>query len=50
MVRECQVIGRIEEVGARLRERAAAGADLQMLYMPPGSPAEVGKWLEAVMK
>ena len=50
MVRECQVIGPIEEVGARLRERDEAGADIQMLYMPPGSPAEVGKWLEAVMK
>jgi len=50
MVRECQVIGPIEEVAPRLRERSDAGADLQMLYMPPGSPAEVGKWLEAVMK
>jgi len=50
MVRECQVIGPIDEVSARLRERDEAGADIQMLYMPPGNPAEVGKWLEAVMK
>src|SRR5690606_7278820 len=50
MVRECQVIGPIEEVAERLRERSDAGADIQMLYMPPGTPAEVGKWLEAVMK
>ena len=50
MVRECQVIGRMEEVREQLQARDDAGADIQMLYMPPGNPAEVGKWLEAVMK
>lgn len=50
MVREIQVIGTIEEVREQLRERSDAGADLQMIYMPPGNPTEVGRWLEAVMK
>ena len=50
MVRECQAIGTLEEVRDQLKARDAAGADIQMLYMPPGNPAEVGKWLESVMK
>ncbi|MEX2032257.1 MAG: LLM class flavin-dependent oxidoreductase [Dehalococcoidia bacterium] len=49
MVRECQVIGDIEAVRSQLKERSALGADLQMLYMPPGDPKEVGRWLESVM-
>ena len=50
MVRECQAIGTLEEVRDQLKARDAAGADIQMLYMPPGNPAEVGKWLESVIK
>ncbi|MGE3962408.1 MAG: LLM class flavin-dependent oxidoreductase [Dehalococcoidia bacterium] len=50
MVRECQAIGTLDEVRDQLRARADAGADLQMLYMPPGNAAEVGRWLEAIMK
>lgn len=50
MVRECQVIGPIEAVREQLQERSALGADLQMLYMPPGDPKEVGRWLESVMR
>lgn len=50
MVRECQVIGSMEEVREQLQARADAGADLQLLYMPPGNTAEVGRWLEAVMR
>ncbi|RJQ13026.1 MAG: LLM class flavin-dependent oxidoreductase [Dehalococcoidia bacterium] len=50
MVRACQVIGSIDEVRAQLKERAALGADLQNLYMPPGDAKEVGHWLESVLK
>jgi alkanesulfonate monooxygenase SsuD/methylene tetrahydromethanopterin reductase-like flavin-dependent oxidoreductase (luciferase family) len=50
MVRECQVIGSIDEVREQLRERSELGADVQMIYMPPGDAAEVGRWLESVMK
>lgn len=49
MVRSCQVIGSIEEVREQLQQRSELGADVQMLYMPAGSPADVGHWLEAVM-
>ena len=49
MVREIQVIGPIESVREQLRERAELGADLQMLHMPQGSVAEVGRTLEALM-
>lgn len=49
MVRACQVIGSIEEVREQLRERAAL-VDVQMLYMPPGDPIEVGRWFESVMR
>ncbi|ETW96030.1 MAG: hypothetical protein ETSY1_28225 [Candidatus Entotheonella factor] len=50
MLRSCQVIGPIEEVREQLRERAELGADLQMLYMPPGDPAQVGRTLESFMR
>ena len=46
MVREIQVIGTMPEVQDRLRERAENGADLQIVYMPKGTPAEAGKALE----
>ena len=49
MVRACQCIGSIDEVREQLRERAAL-VDVQMLYMPPGTPAEVGRWFESVMR
>ena len=45
-----QVIGPIEEVRARLAERARLGADVQMLYMPPGDPPAVGRALEALLR
>ena len=50
MVREIQVIGTPEEVGAQLNERAAMGADIQMVQMPAGSPAEAGARLEAYLQ
>ena len=50
MVREIQVIGSIEEVGEQLAERAVLGADLQMVQMPAGSPAEAGTRLEAYLR
>ena len=50
MVREIQVIGPVESVREQLQQRADLGADIQMLYMPQGSVAEVGKTLEALMK
>ncbi len=50
MLQACQVIGSIEEVRDQLKERADLGADIQMLYMPPGDAAEVGRTLEAMMR
>ena len=50
MLRACQVIGSLEEVREQLRERAELGADIQMLYMPPGDAVQVGKTLEALMR
>ena len=50
MVRSIQVIGRLEEVRAQLRERAELGADLQMLYVPPGTPIEAGRFWETLLK
>ncbi|MBK32347.1 MAG: hypothetical protein CL771_01665 [Chloroflexi bacterium] len=49
MVRECQVIGSIEEVRAQLHERSDLGADVQMLYMPPGSPEDFKSWLSDIL-
>ena len=49
MVRACQVIGSIDEVREQLKERAAL-VDVQMLYLPPGDPVEVGRWFESVMR
>ena len=46
MVRENEVMGTMPEVKERLRERAQNGADMQIIYMPKGSPAEVGAMLE----
>ena len=46
LVREIQVIGAIPEVQETLKARSDAGAELQMLPMPQGSVAEVGKRLE----
>ena len=50
MVRSIQVIGTLEEVREQLRERAELGADLQMLYVPPGTPAEAGRFWEALLR
>ena len=50
MVREIEVIGPLESVGEQLAERAASGAELQMVWMPSGSVAEVGARLEALLR
>ncbi len=50
MVRSIEPIGPIESVREQLQERAELGADVQMLYMPPGDPADVGHRLEALIK
>ncbi len=50
MVREVQAIGPVEEVREQLQERSKLGADVQMLYMPPGDPVEVGRRLEALIR
>ena len=49
MIREIQCIGPIEEVREQLQERAALGADLQLLYMPKGDVASTAKQLEALI-
>lgn len=49
MIRDLQCIGPIEEVREQLRERAALGADIQMLYMPRGDVASTAKQLEALI-
>ena len=49
MIRDLQCIGPIEEVREQLRERSAAGADLQLVYMPDGDRATVAKWLDALV-
>jgi len=51
MVREIEVIGSsAEEIRDQLQERSELGADLQMLHLPEGSPAEVGKLLETLVR
>lgn len=49
MVRDIQVIGQIESVSEQLAERSSLGADIQMVQMPGGTPAEAGKRLEALL-
>lgn len=49
MVRDIQVIGPIESIAELLAERSALGADLQMVQMPGGTPAEAGKRLEVLL-
>ncbi|MCZ6888527.1 MAG: LLM class flavin-dependent oxidoreductase [Gammaproteobacteria bacterium] len=49
MVRDIQVIGGLDEVSGQLAERSSLGADLQMVQMPGGTPAEAGARLEALM-
>ena len=49
MVREIQVIGPMESVAEQLAERSDAGAELQMVQMPGGSPTDTGKRLEALL-
>lgn len=49
MVREIQVIGPLDSVREQLQERAALGADLQMIAMPAGDPAQVGARLAALL-
>ena len=50
MVREIQVIGPIESVREQLQERAALGAELQMVQLPPGDTATVGAYLESLLR
>ena len=49
MVRSIQVIGSIEEVREQLQERSDLGAQIQMLYAPPGAPKQFGAALEAMI-
>jgi alkanesulfonate monooxygenase SsuD/methylene tetrahydromethanopterin reductase-like flavin-dependent oxidoreductase (luciferase family) len=49
MIRDLQCIGPIEEVREQLRERAALGADLQLIYMPRGDVASTARQLEALI-
>ncbi len=49
MIRDIQCIGPIEEVREQLRERAALGAALQLVYMPRGDVPSVAKQLEALI-
>jgi len=41
-----ELVGTMPEVKERLRERADAGADMQIVYMPKGTPAEAGTALK----
>ncbi len=50
MVRSIQVIGPLEEVREQLHERAALGAELQMLYVPPGTAPEAGRFWETLLR
>ncbi|MSQ36146.1 MAG: LLM class flavin-dependent oxidoreductase [Dehalococcoidia bacterium] len=50
MVRDIQVIGPLASVREQLRERAALGADVQLLNMPAGDPVTVGTQLEALLR
>ncbi len=49
MIRDLQCIGPIEEVREQLGERAAAGADLQLIYMPRGGVTEAARQLEELI-
>ena len=49
MVREIQVIGPLESIAEQLEERSALGADLQMIQMPSGNPADAGRRLEMLL-
>ena len=49
MVRAVQVIGTADEVRGQLEERAALGADLQLLTMPPGEPEDARRYLEGIV-
>ncbi len=49
MVREIQVIGPLESIAEQLEERSALGADLQMIPMPSGNPADAGRRLEMLL-
>ena len=49
MVREIQVIGAIESVAEQLAARAQAGAELQLVPMPGGTPSQAGRRLEALL-
>ena len=49
MIRDLQCIGAIDEVREQLRERAAAGADLQLIHMPSGNVGETARQLEELI-
>lgn len=49
MIRDLQCIGAIDEVREQLRERAAAGADLQLIPMPSGNVGETARQLEELI-
>ena len=49
MVREIQVIGPLESIAEQLEERSALGAELQMIPLPAGNPADAGRRLEMLL-
>ena len=50
MVRAIHVIGSLEEIREQLGARSAAGADVQLIYMPQGEPKAVGRLLESLLR
>ncbi|MFN8557718.1 MAG: LLM class flavin-dependent oxidoreductase [Dehalococcoidia bacterium] len=44
------LVGRVEECAEQMAERAALGADLQLISLPPGSPSECGRTLERLLR
>ena len=50
MLREIQLIGPAESCREQLQERAAQGAELQLIYAPRGDPANVAKQLEVLVR
>ena len=49
MVRSIQVVGPIDSVREQLLQRSEQGADLQMVQMPQGNPAEAGAFLQQLL-
>jgi alkanesulfonate monooxygenase SsuD/methylene tetrahydromethanopterin reductase-like flavin-dependent oxidoreductase (luciferase family) len=50
MIRDIQVVGPAESCREQLEARSELGADLQLLYMPPGDPETVARTLESLIR